>query len=200
MLEAPRSSPLIWRFGLYRIGRNLQWNLPDVQGLPEKARNAGKLVYSVIQKYRHVMFGAWHSDVVQASGNSMIYLRGIKKFEYADSLLKPVEFEFRKDLENVPRGGFVVPTEDGEVDPETGIPFETVGERDVAIRRWSEKFRLDPDVAQNDLMYFSRPVLGDEEYHPVCSTSGKAVAFSILTSFPFPKHDTGIGHFSAKRV
>jgi hypothetical protein len=202
--KVANSSPLIWRLGFYIIGRNLKWKLCDVEMLPKEAKELGELVYNDVQENRKYLYGTWHNDALLREKDRYIYFREILGFEFKDGLYVPSisDHTFEKEFKHLPDSGIIVPTNDGEFDPETGIPFETVNNEEKAIERYIERFSdLTPTSIKNNLMYFAKPPEKSSEinYHPVCSLSGKGSAFSIITSYRLEDKNT-IGYLSATRL
>lgn len=150
---APKSTPLSWTVGLYMVGRDLMLGESDAEALPEPIREAGKMVYTKAQAREGE--GIWHKDAVLIEpgagikgsvrpGNDYVaarFFKGIEGFEKTDDGWK---INPTPDTEEsriwVPYGDgrFIVPTSDGAYNPITGTPFETIADREKAIKIWAD--------------------------------------------------------------
>ena len=151
--KANGSCPLVWKVGLYQVGRDLHLGLGDAQALPEDVREAGMLVYSQYARAGVYVGGVFHRDAVlfepgattgwgPRPGDGFVaarYFRDIKGFEPDGDACKIVPHYDTKELKIwLPPGNgrFIVPTGDGTFHPDAGTPLETLSYRKAAARRW----------------------------------------------------------------
>jgi len=150
---APKSAPLAWRVALYTVGRDLEIGEPLADELPESVKEAGRLVYRDAQnrKERNAS-GCWHKDGVLYLKRSDApkgarapegyvpgkFLKNIEGFDEKRGYAIKPSAETEEFFVWLPEGGgsFIVPTVDGAHNPYTGTPFETVKDKEKAIKRW----------------------------------------------------------------
>jgi len=147
---APKSAPLSDRVALYIVGRDLAMKEPLAKKLPESVKEAGRRVYENCQARQ--AHGCWHKDGVLSMGsgekpkgatvpNGFVparYFKDIVGFKQEGDSWKIVASPKTKVFKVfLPEGNaFIVPTKDGLYNPLTGTPFETIKDRDKAIKRW----------------------------------------------------------------
>lgn len=165
---APKSSPLAWRAGLYTVGRDLAMDEADAESLPEPIRQAGSMVYKDCQAREGR--GVWHKDGIVFEPEATIkgkvrpgehyiaarYFINIEGFDKETHEIKTLS-STREERIWVPRGdgNFIVPTKYGAYDPITGMPFETIIDRNEAIKRWT-KANLTEKQAKKEISRFYR--------------------------------------------
>ena len=170
----PKSIPLAWRVGLYLVGRDLSLGIEDAEYLPEPVKKAGKLVYQDTQKRKGR--GGWHKDGVLFLPKSETpkgmwqmkdpyvlakHFKDIEGFEEKDGEWKIKSLpDTREEYVWLPEGdgNFVVPPTKHEITPYhpiTGTPFETIENREKAIKRWTDA-GLTEEQAKKEVSRFYR--------------------------------------------
>ena len=189
---APKSAPLAWRVALYTVGRDLEIGEPLADGLPESVKEAGRLVYKDAhdRKARNAS-GCWQKDGFLYLKRSDApkgarapegfvpgkYLKNIEGFDEKHGYAIKPSPETEEFLIWLPEGegSFIVPTMDGAYHPHTGTPFETIKDRDKAIKRWVDN-GLTEEQAIKELSRFYRMTEGtaavlswsNGSYGPLC--------------------------------
>jgi len=211
---APKSTPLSWRVALYSVGKDLSLGIEDAESFPMPVKEAGRLVYSDAQARQGR--GCWHKDgvyilprsdapegMLQPEDDGCVlarYFRDIEGFEKKDGgwKINPSP-NTREELVWLPFGGgsFVVPTMDGVYNPITGTPFETVKDRDEALKRWASA-GLTEEQAAKELSRFYRRNSGTAAVDSWSSGYYGAMCV-LLYNAPAYRYDN-LGSFPASRA
>ncbi len=210
---APKSAPLSWRVVLYRVGRDLSLGIDDVDSLPTPVKEAGRRVYARCQKKKAE--GTWHKDgayilprsdtpkgMLQPKDESFVlarYFKDIEGFENKDGWKIKPSTNTEESLVWLPHGGgfFVVPTMDGAYNPITGTPFETVKDRNEALKRWVSA-GLTEEQADKEISRFYRR---ESDTAAVCSwSSDDNGPLCVYLNDEPALRDISLGSFPASRT
>jgi hypothetical protein len=208
---ASQSTPLAWKVALYTVGRDLALGVDAARVLPQAARELGRRVYA--SAHKREAQGTWHKDGVillprNARPKGVMLPDGFVPAKYFKDILgfeeKGNEWEIQPSqkteeiLTYMPRGAgrYVVPTMDGTYNPTTGTPFDTVLNKDVAIRRWLAA-GLSEEQAEKELSLFLREEIGTYAVRSWSGSEGGPLGIS-LGETP-DKGDEDTGSFPARR-
>ncbi len=212
---APKSVPLSWKVGLYMVGRDLGLGSQEADALPGPVKEAGRMVYSDAQKRKAE--GVWHKDgvlfvprdqapkgMLQPNDSYALarYFKNTDGFEQKGDVwtIKPSP-QTEETLVWLPKGGgsFVVPTMDGLYNPITGTPFETIGNKEEAIKRLV-KAGLTEQLPNKDNKEISRFYRADSGARAVVSWSnGDYGPLCVDVSYEPWFRSSDIGSFAASR-